>query len=414
MNIAIVGAGITGISTALELARDGHQVTVYEQMNAAAEDASFAPGGWLSPCAAHSFATPGVGMPLKALQNGSGLLRASTLIGSPTWRWLRQWKKREKQAIKHEDHTYSTALHSLTDYSQGLHKQHHPDSELSAELKTGALIMLRTSKEVEFWNKQLPQLHAQGVTAKLLEKNQAQALEPGLGQEIAWIHAVHFPQGESINPRLWAQHLRLQALDMGAAIHTGQVIQSISSQPTGIEIAGKLYTYDAVVVCTGAQHKLLPKLTLPTMQVHGYSVTAPVRDALLAPRCAIMDWQQQATISRMGQRVRITAGLEMGNTTANAPHHAPALQRMYRLLNDWFPGGVHLSSPQVQVWRGTRGYLPDGLPAVGQTDQPGLWLNLAHGSHGISLATGCARAIADMISGRKTAIDMQAFQPQRF
>jgi D-amino-acid dehydrogenase len=37
MNIAIVGAGITGISTALEFARDGHQVTVYEQMNAAAE-----------------------------------------------------------------------------------------------------------------------------------------------------------------------------------------------------------------------------------------------------------------------------------------------------------------------------------------------------------------------------------------
>jgi D-amino-acid dehydrogenase len=87
---------------------------------------------------------------------------------------------------------------------------------------------------------------------------------------------------------------------------------------------------------------------------------------------------------------------------------------MYRLLNDWFPGGAHLSSPQVQVWRGVRGHLPDGLPAVGASGRPGVWLNLAHGSHGASLAAGCARALADMLAGRPTAIDMQAFSPLRF
>ena len=112
MKIAIVGAGISGISTALELARDGHQVTVYEQMNAAAEDASFAPGGWLSPVAAHSMAVPGGGMPLKQLKKGRGLLQAPGMIGSATWRWMRQRTKHEKLASKNNN-ALLQALHHL-------------------------------------------------------------------------------------------------------------------------------------------------------------------------------------------------------------------------------------------------------------------------------------------------------------
>ena len=415
MNIAIVGAGITGISTALEFARDGHQVTVYEQMNAAAEAASFAPGGWLAPLATHSLTAPGVGMPLKQLQSGSDLLQASNMIGSPTWRWMRLWKKQEKQASKLEDTPISTALHTLGAYSASLRWQDGEDPDFTAERKTGGMVLLRTPQEVSFWNAQIPLLQAQGVACQLLNAAQAQALEPGLGQEIAWLNALYFPEGESINPRLWSHYLRAQTQELGVAFRTGTQVEKIHPHPTALQVNGQLQHFDTVVLCTGAQQPLLGQtgLQLPVMPIWGYSVTTPIRDPLLAPRTAIMDWAQQAIISRMGQRVRITAGLEMGST-ADAAHNNATLQRMYRLLNDWFPGGVHLSSSQVQVWRGVRAYLPDGLPAVGRTQHPGIWLNLAHGSHGASLATGCARALADMVQGREPAVDMQAFSPLRF
>lgn len=415
MNIAIVGAGITGISTALEFARDGHQVTVYEQMNAAAEAASFAPGGWLAPLAAHSLTTPGMGMPLKQLQSGTGLLQASTMIGSATWRWMRQWKKLEKQATQLQDQSFVTALHAMGHYSASLRWNANEDPAHTAEQKMGNLVLLRSPQEVAFWNAQTPSLQAHGVACQLLNAEQVQALEPGLGQEIAWLNALHFPQGETINPRLWSHYLRTQALALGVNMHTGTAVEKISTQPCGIHIAGQVLRFDAVVLCTGTHHDLLKPLGLhlPTMPIWGYSITTPVRDPLLAPRAAIMDWAEQATISRMGQRIRITAGMEMGST-ADATHHNPTLQRMYRLLNDWFPGGAQLSSPQVQVWRGARAYLPDGLPAVGATPHPGIWLNVAHGSHGASLATGCARALADMVQGHDPALDMQAFSPLRF
>lgn len=415
MNIAIVGAGISGISTALELARDGHQVTVYEQLNATAEEASFAPGGWLSPWVAQSLATPGVGMPLKLLQGHTDLLHASSLIGSAPWRWMRQWKRLEKSAAKQGDHALSLALSTLANYSRQLRWLEHEDTEAAAERKLGSMVLLRTPQEADFWNTQLPVLHAHGTACRLLDASQARTLEPGLGQEVAWLSALHFPEGEAINPRLWTHYLRMQAQEAGVRFCTGTPIHKISTSPTGVVADHQLQLFNHVILCTGTTTPLIDGLgtPLPLMPIWGYSITTPVRDPLHAPRSAIMDWAQQATISRMGQRIRITAGLEMGSR-ADAPHHAPTLQRMYRLLNDWFPGGAHLSSPQVQVWRGARGYLPDGLPAVGSSGHPGIWLNVAHGSHGTSLATGCARALADMVSGQQPAIDMQAFSPARF
>ena len=415
MNIAIVGAGISGISTALELARDGHQVTVYEQLNATAEDASFAPGGWLSPCALQTLSVPGGGMPIQRLLSQRTLLQGSTLLGGTTWRWLRQWKKREKQATKQQDLYLSQSLQHLATYSQHLRGQDDSDLATSAELKTGHIVLLKTPQECTFWQERLDQLRQSGHSCELITAEQARQLEPGLGQETPITGALHFAHGESINPRLWTQQLRIQAQALGVTLHTGLQVQSIQRQPLGVRIQDQVRLHDHVVLCTGAHTNLLQQagIQLPTLAIAGYSVSAPVRDAMLAPRTCVMDWAQQVTISRMGQRVRITAGAELGSH-ANTPHNNATLQRMYTLLNDWFPGGVQLSSPQVQIWKGTRSMLPDGLPAVGPSQHANIWLNTAHGSHGIALAAGCARALADMLGQQATAIDMQAFHPLRF
>lgn len=415
MNIAIVGAGTSGISTALELARDGHQVTVYEQHNATAEDASFAPGGWLSPCALQTLSVPGGGMPLQRLLRNPHLLQGSTLIGGQTWRWLRQWKKREKQASKQLNIQLAGDLQNLAAYSQSLRWQDGEDAALSAELKAGHLVILRTPQDCDFWKERLESLQHQGLPCSLVTAEQCQQLEPGLGQELPIAGAVHFPSGESINPRLWTQQLRMQAQALGVNIHTGVRVDAVQNYPLGLKIQGRTYLHDSIVLCTGARQDLLQHIgiQLPSLAIAGYSVTAPVRDALLAPRSSVMDWAQQTTISRMGQRVRITAGAEL-NSAADTPQQQPTLQRMYNLLNDWFPGGVQLSSPQLQIWKGTRLLLPDGLPAVGPSPHPNIWLNIAHGSHGIALAAGCARALADMLSHKETAIDMGAFHPHRF
>ena len=151
-----------------------------------------------------------------------------------------------------------------------------------------------------------------------------------------------------------------------------------------------------------ASATLLPALGLglPMAAVYGYSVSAPLRESTHAPRASVVDAGQQISITRLGQRVRIAGGAEL----AGAEHHTPTLQRLYRTLNDWFPGGAQLSS-NLQIWRGARTMLPDGAPLVGASGVPGLWLNTGHGAGGWALACGCAIVATDRGGGSISLAD---------
>lgn len=161
-------------------------------------------------------------------------------------------------------------------------------------------------------------------------------------------------------------------------------VDRISSTPTGVAVQGEseLRRFDAVVLCAGmASAALMPAMgvQLPMTAVYGYSVSAPLRESTHAPRASVVDMAQQISITRLGQRVRIAGGAELAG--ADADHHTPTLQRLYRTLNDWFPGGAQLSS-NLQIWRGARTMLPDGAPVIGASGLPGLWLNTGHGAGG--------------------------------
>lgn len=196
----------------------------------------------------------------------------------------------------------------------------------------------------------------------------------------------------------------------------GTRVARLAAQPLGVQVHGESGTrpFDAVVLCAGmASADLLRPLgpRLPMAAVHGYSVSAPLREALHAPVASVVDSQLQISITRLGQRVRIAGGAELG--APDAAHHAPTLQQLYRTLNDWFPGGALLSSG-LQIWRGARPTLPDGAPVVGASGVPGLWLNTGHGAGGWALASGCARAVADLIGQRSPGISLEGLGIQRF
>ena len=410
MNIAIVGAGIVGLSTALELARDGHQVTLYEQRHAVAEDASFAPGGWLAPGALQLLGSPHHSLAPAALRSAQPpILDGRAWPGSAAWRWQRQWQHCAQQAT-------TAPLRDWIHYSDSLRAPQAAPLH-SAEHTQGALVLLRSATQAAQCEQLLRPTSGAAAPwpAQRLTPQQAQALEPGLAPEHDWHGALHLSTAQALNPRLWTQHLRQQLHALGVRLWTGVTVQRLHTQPVAIQAQGQTVAYDAIVLCTGAHHGLHTALglRLPSLGVAGYSITVPVRDALLAPRASVLDWGAQATITRMGQRVRITAGAHVSNDP-QAPLHAPTLQRMYQLLGDWFPGGMQLSSPQTQTWRGLRCILPDGLPATGPSPHPGIWLNLAHGSHGIGLAAGTARALADLVQQRRPALDMAPLHPLRF
>ena len=151
-------------------------------------------------------------------------------------------------------------------------------------------------------------------------------------------------------------------------------------------------------------------LRLPLRPVYGYSISAHIREPVYAPRSGVMDERYKVAITRMGQRVRVAGSAEIGGTP-DAMNDA-AIQTLYKVLADWFPGAARLSSG-VQVWKGARPMLPDGPPIVGASGIPSLWLNLGHGSSGWALSCGSARVLADQIAGRAPEIDTEGLDVRR-
>ena len=171
--------------------------------------------------------------------------------------------------------------------------------------------------------------------------------------------------------------------------------------------------YDAVLVCAGLAGAALLRplgLRLPLAAIHGYSISAQIREPLNAPRAAVLDAQRKVLISRLGQRVRISGGCELGGSVGQL--RDASIQPLFKALHDWFPGAAQLSSG-VQQWKGARPTLPDGLPVLGAAGAAGVWLNLGHGAHGWALASGCARAVANLMQGRDPGVDLDGLGVSR-
>lgn len=433
MRIGVVGAGIIGITTAWELALDGHEVTVFERRDTVAAETSFANAGLIAPGYVTPWSAPGMaGKVLGQLLSSHAAVRLHRGIGVATLRWLWRWwrscdprtyaanrERMQRLAIFSRDR-----LHALTQ-----------QLGLDYERAQGYLVLLRGAREAALMQPGLEVLSRLGTPFQLLDAEQCRRIEPALSETTPLHGGVYLPNDEVGNCRRFAQLLRQESLKKGVTFAFNTCVLSIEAgrepvlhclrgaPPFGGQApladpaaaAVQAATFDAVVVCAavGSKALLAPLgVRVPLLPVWGYSLTAPLRRvddaALFGPRAAVMDERFKVAISRLGRRVRVAGSAEIGGRAET--FDAAAIDTLYRVLQDWYPGCANLR--RVQRWKGARPMLPDGPPVIGASPVPGVWLNLGHGSSGWALACGSARLVADALAGGppSVAIDGLGFE----
>jgi D-amino-acid dehydrogenase len=416
--VAIIGAGIVGVSTAYELALQGHEVTVFERRSSVAEEASFANAGVLAPGYVGPWAAPGMGWKaMRHLLSAHAPVRLGGLNALAQLPWMWRWWR----ACRPRVHTANrTAMLRLAQFSRDRLLALTRDLGLEFEQAPGFLVLLRSERDLKAAKAGLAVLHDLGVAHELVDAARCHRLEPGLHTATALHAAIHLPQDGVGNCRHFAHLLKAQAQRLGANFHFDVQVQKVTAGARpGIECTGVgagAASFDAVVVCAGVQaNRVLSGVgvKLPLAAVHGYSVTAPLRhvDGLPppGPRAAVMDERYKVAISRLGQRIRVSGLAELGGSLDDIA--AAPLRTLYRTLDDWFPGAA--STREAQHWKGARPMLPDGPPVLGASGAPGVWLNLGHGSSGWALACGSARVLAEQISGREAPLDVTGLSVAR-
>ncbi len=421
MRIAIIGAGIAGVTTAYECAADGHQVTVFERRGSVAAEGSFANTGITAP----GLSLAWIPASFPGISGGSQL----------AWAWRRWRAGRNKHQAELQERMLNLGLFSHT-HLQALRRKLQMDYERAE----GVLVLLRSEREQKAALAGLDLLERSGIQAQSLSPEQCLSIEPGLNPDRRLFGGIHLNQGEAGNCRQFSHLLRIAAQRLGVQFRFHTTVRGLSpgaparliheytpppdslAEPSRLSEGGEYRdagdtrpaamgriedSFDAIIICAGAGAasllrplKLKPALTT----VHGYSITAPLRQLEafpdLGPRAALFDLGQQVSISRIGQRIRLAGGVEPG--LASEHFKTATLARLHQTLDDWFPGSM--LSTQVQRWQGSQALAADGLPLLGACGRDGIWLNLAQGSAatlGWPLACGAARALASQVGGRK-------------
>jgi D-amino-acid dehydrogenase len=420
MRIAVVGAGIIGVTTAYELAADGHQVTVFERRGAVAEETSFANAGVVAPGAVTPWAAPGMpGKVARYLFSRHAPVRLCLPLSSTDIGWMLKWRR----ACKLDTYLANRArMQRLAFYSRQRMHQLTEDLKLDYDRSAGYLVLLRSDQDSKLVQPGLQVLRDAGVAFREIDAQQARAVEPALNPDTSFLGAVHLPDDEVGNCRQFALLLKSHAQLLGVGFEFNSTVAPLDpATPSMLRIAtegaaSRQQTFDAVVVCSALESAVLLRplgLRLPLAAVHGYSISAPIREPLNAPRSALMDERYKLAISRLGNRVRVAGSAEIGGSpTLKRP---AAIQTLYKVLHDWFPGAAQISNTgaSVQEWKGARPMLPDGPPMLGATGIPGVWINLGHGSSGWALSCGSARAVADLMAGRAPEIDVEGLGIER-
>jgi len=411
MKIAVIGAGIIGITTAYELAVDGHEVTVFERRGAAAEETSFANAGVVAPGSVTPWAAPG--MPGKVL--GNLLSRhAAVKLSLPLTRNDLAWMWKWWRACKLESYLANRArLQRLAFYSR--ERLHHLTTALQLEYDRaeGYTVLLRSEKDSLLVQPGLQVLRDAGVAFSEINAQAVRKIEPAINPDTEFLGGIHLPDDEVANCRQFALLLKDKARDLGVKFEFNTTVAQLNqARAASVWIAGESSPrqFDRVVMCAGLASGALLKplgLNIPMTAVYGYSISAPIREALNAPRSALMDEHYKVAISRLGNRVRVAGSAEIGGSLSK--HRASSVQTLYKVLHDWFPGAAQNANTgaSVQLWKGARPMLPDGPPLIGDSGIAGLWLNLGHGSSGWALSCGSARALADVMAGKAADVDME-------
>lgn len=408
--VAVIGAGVVGVATALYLQRDGRQVTLIDPRGPG-EGTSRGNASVFAVESCVPVATPGIvwkvpGMLMDPL--GPLAIRWGYLPKLAPWLW--EFVKASSPKRVEE---ISVALRAvLADSLEAFMPLLRDAGEADMVRKTGWLGVYETEKKWQGAQSSLELQRRRGVSFTVLKAEEIRQFEPSLAP--IYGHAVHYPENAyAVNNFRLVQVLADSFLRNGGA-HVREEAHGFEFGPHGpthVLTNGGRHAFDAVMVTAGAWSKQLCQRLghNPLLDTErGYHVMLP--DPGIAPRLPIYSGDYSFAVTPLEHGLRLAGTVELGGLTA-PPNYARAGvlltrgQRMFGRLND----------AGKSAWMGFRPSMPDSVPVISaSTRHRNAFFGFGHGHVGLTLGAVTGRILADLVAGRDPGIDMHPFRIDRF
>lgn len=405
MKVLVLGAGVMGITTAYELARRGHMVSVIDRQPGPSAETSFANGGQMSYSHAEPWATPGV---LRKLPKWL-IHEDSPLVVRPRADWrMMQWGAhflRNCTTARAEANCVNILRLGL--YSKRKFAELRTDTQIDFQFETkGTLHIYSSQKEFDKDRRQNDFQAKFGCRRKVLSREECHAQEPALAHSprdiVGGLLADMDETGDTlIFCQKLAEHI---AGRYGVSFHYGVTVRELKAEGQSVVAVATDhgdFVADAYVMALSAYSPLhLRKLgiAVPIYPMKGYSITIEADE--FCPRSSITDSHYKIVYTRLGNRLRVAGTAEFAgyDSTINERRIAPIV----RITRSVFPK-ANWQQP-IEKWACLRPSTPDGVPILGKTPLPNLYLNTGHGTLGWTQAAGSAAIVADAIENNPPEI----------
>lgn len=387
--VAVVGAGIVGITTAYYLARQGYSVTVYEQERYPAMRTSFANGGQISVSNSevwNSWSNVWKGIKWVFTKDAPLLIRPR--LDFRQWRWMAKFLYHTARGVAKEN-TAKTVKMGLE--SRDLYEQIRQDEGIYFDASKCGI--LHFYKDETYWDnaQKVTELYNQnGLVREEVNPAYLPVVDPALND-------IKGVVGATITASDWTGDIHKFCYNLAEVLKTKYGVEFHYNWK--IKHVEELSFYDAVVISNGVGSVDLAKTagdTLDIYPVKGYSITINNVDPKHLPKVSLLDDQAKIVTATLGNRFRVAGTAELAGE--NYDIRRDRIEPLLKWVHSNFP---NINTHDYTSWTCLRPMTPNMMPVVKQSDKnPRVFYNTGHGHLGWTLGPVTANAIAKTIKDK--------------
>lgn len=407
--VGIVGGGIIGLCSAYYLAKEGYEVSVFDQ-SAMDNGCSYGNAGMIVPSHIIPLAQPGmIAQGMRWMFDSQSPFYVKPRFNTDLLKWGLQFYK---HANRIHVEKAMPALHNLSMLSKELYQDFAKENNSFFYEEKGLLMLYKSDKVAEEMYHEGKEAERLGLEVDYLSKAEVAVLETGTKTDVSG--GVHYKSDAHLYPQKFMKFIKEELIRLKVEIHRHTTVKDFhfeGNKITKIATDKGTFATDEVVLAAGSWSPVLAKklnISISVLPGKGYSFT--LKDSDQKPAIPSILCEGKVAVTPMSNDIRFGGTMEITHT-GDTKINTGRLQGIVTTINDFYPE-MQVEMPKTaDTWFGFRPCTPSGMPFITRDKKiVNLTLATGHAMMGLSLAPATGKIVTEIIAGKTTSVDTKMFQ----